>query len=333
MKSTIRYFKVLLIFIVAACVLNGCAVLQEAQERRDARRKAQQRPNQLMLQRSDAVIEIESNALKGESDHYTITFEQDLLAQQAFDTVEERKVFAGSALAYMESLYKTMHDIFGFKPQHKIHIKLHHIYRGTTQVATTSTKNRLNHIHGQYLKTVESIQMDFPIAMYQKPGVRMHELTHAFTNIYFIPTWFSEGIAVLMQIEYAKDDDFMRFESLEDNLQLNLDGINKLEDWGGHGEVTGTPLTLWRYNYAYSIVSKLRKRFGDDYYIRVFELMEKDQLHQKLEGNMPTSLVVYYLSQAAGENLVPFFEKLKFKVRPLQKADILQYIESQNIHP
>lgn len=332
MKSTIRYFKVLLIFIVAACVLNGCAVLQEAQERRDARRKAQQRPDRLMLQRSNAVIEIEPEALHGESDHYTITFEQDLLAQKAFDTAEERKVFAGSALTYMESLYKTMHDIFGFKPQHKIHIKLHHIYRGTTQLATTTTKNRLKHIDGQYLKTIESIRMDFPIAMYQKPGVRMHELTHAFTNIYFIPTWFSEGIAVLMQKEYAMDKTFTKLD-LEDSLQLNLNGINKLEDWGGHGDVVGTHLRLWRYSYAYSIVSELRKQFGDDYYIRVFELMEKDQLHQKLEGNMPTSLVVYYLSQAAGENLVPFFQKLKFKVHLLQKADILQYIESQNIHP
>ena len=332
MKSTLIYFQVLLIFIVAACVLNGCAVLQEAQERRDARRKAQQRPNQLMLQRSDAVIEIESNALKGESDHYTITFEQDLLAQQAFDTVEERKVFAGSALAYMESLYKTMHDIFGFKPQHKIHIKLHHIYRGTTQSATTSTKNRFKHIDGQYLKTVESIEMDFPIAMYEKPGTRVHELTHAFTNIYFIPTWFSEGIAVLMEKEYAMDNTFTKLD-LEDSLQLNLNGINKLEDWGDHADVVGKHISEWRYSYAYSIVSELRKQFGDDYYIRVFQLLEKDQLHQKLEGNMPTSLVVYYLSQAAGEDLVPFFEKLKFKVRPLQKADILQYIESQNIRP
>ena len=42
---------------------------------------------------------------------------------------------------------------------------------------------------------------------------------------------------------------------------------------------------------------------------------------------MSTSFVVYYFSQAAGEDLVPFFEKLQFKVKKLEKADILKEIE------
>ena len=58
--------------------------------------------------------------------------------------------------------------------------------------------------------------------------------------------------------------------------------------------------------------------------------MERDQLHQKLIGAMPTSFLVYYISQAAGEDLVPFFEKLKFNVRKLKKTDILEYIKQVN---
>ena len=57
--------------------------------------------------------------------------------------------------------------------------------------------------------------------------------------------------------------------------------------------------------------------------------MDEDLLYKKLYGNMSTSFVVYYFSQAAGEDLVPFFKNLKFDVRKLEKADILQQIEKQ----
>ena len=36
------------------------------------------------------------------------------------------------------------------------------------------------------------------------------------------------------------------------------------------------------------------------------------------------------MSQAAGADLVPFFEKLKFNVRKIEKNDILNYIQQLN---
>ena len=53
-------------------------------------------------------------------------------------------------------------------------------------------------------------------------------------------------------------------------------------------------------------------------------------LHQQLESLMPTSVLVYYFNQAAGEDLVPFFRQLHFNVRPLTKADIIKQIEELN---
>ena len=58
--------------------------------------------------------------------------------------------------------------------------------------------------------------------------------------------------------------------------------------------------------------------------------MEADALHQRLEGKMRTSFLVYYLSKAAGEDLVPFFKELQFKVRKLTKEDILKQIDEMN---
>jgi len=310
-------------------IFTSCAALEEAQQRREKRILEERNTTLSMLKRSNAVIEIRPDALFGESDHYTLKFADDLRAREEFDEVEERKIFTESALGYMESLYDAMNQLFGFHPEHKIHVTLHHLYRGTNLQATTRTVYRSGIQGGRYVKLINGIQMDFPIRMYEKRGVRVHELTHAFTNIYFLPVWFSEGIAVLLQTEYAKDGSHPKFDSLEEDMRIDLDGVNQLENWGGHTD--NDPLTHWRYRYAYTLVAELWERYGKDFYIRVFRLMEADGLHQKLVGTMKTSFVVYYLSEVAGEDLVPFFRKLHFKVRKLTKEDILNQIEANSV--
>ena len=316
--------------LVLMLVFNSCAALQEAQQRREKRILKERDATSLMLRPSKAtILPVRPDALFGESDHYTLKFADDLRALEEFDEAEERKVFIESALGYMESLYDAMNRLFGFKPKHKIHVTLHHLYRGTNLAAFTRTDYRSGILDGRYVKFINGIQMDFPIDMYEKHGVRVHELTHAFTNIYFLPVWFSEGIAVLIQTEYAKGGTHPKLDSLERDLRVDLDGVNQLESWGGHTE--NNPLTHWRYRYAYTLVAELWERYGEDFYIRVFRLMEADGLHQKLVGTMKTSFLVYYFSEASGEDLVPFFRKLHFKVRKLTKEDILNQIEANSV--
>jgi len=327
--NSVMRTRVVLGPLVLMLIFTSCAALEEAQQRREKRILEERNTTLSMLKRSNAVIEIRPDALFGESDHYTLKFADDLRAREEFDEVEERKIFTESALGYMESLYDAMNQLFGFHPEHKIHVTLHHLYRGTNLQATTRTVYRSGIQGGRYVKLINGIQMDFPIRMYEKRGVRVHELTHAFTNIYFLPVWFSEGIAVLLQTEYAKDGSHPKFDSLEEDMRIDLDGVNQLENWGGHTD--NDPLTHWRYRYAYTLVAELWERYGKDFYIRVFRLMEADGLHQKLVGTMKTSFVVYYLSEVAGEDLVPFFRKLHFKVRKLTKEDILNQIEANSV--
>ena len=327
--NTVMRTRAVLVSLVLMLVFNGCTALEEAQRRREKRILEERDSTSLMLRRSNATIEVRPDALFGESDHYTLKFADDLQALEEFDEVEERDIFTRSALGYMESLYESMNQLFGFHPKHKIHVTLHHLYRGTNLAAITRTDYRSGIQDGRYVKFINGIQMDFPIQMYEKHGVRAHELTHAFTNIYFLPVWFSEGIAVLIQTEYAKGGTHPKFDSLERKLRVDLDGVNQLESWGGHTE--NNPLTQWRYRYAYTLVAELWKRYGNDFYIRVFRLMEADGLHEKLAGTMKTSFLVYYFNEAAGEDLVPFFEKLHFKVRKLTKEDILNQIEANSV--
>ena len=317
--------RVVLVLLVTMFVFNGCAALEEAQRRREKRILEERDATSLMLRPSKAKFKIRDDG-RFESDHYTLKFAEDLIAYERFDDAEERELFAESALGYMESLYDAMNRLFGFKPKHPIHVTLHHLYRGTNLAAYTRTEYKSGMADGRYVKFVNGIHMDFPMRMYEKHGVRVHELTHAFTNIYFLPVWFSEGIAVLIQTEYAKGGLHPKFDSLQADLEIDLDGVNQLESWGGHTD--NDPLTQWRYRYSYTLVAELWERYGADFYIRVFRLMERDGLHQKLAGNMKTSFLVYYFSEAAGEDLVPFFQKLHFKVRKLTKEDILKQIET-----
>ena len=322
--------RVVFVPLVLMFIFSGCTALEEAQQRREKRILEERNATSLMLSPSKATIKIHPDALRGESDHYTLKFADDLRALEEFDEVKERWEFTESALGYMESLYDAMNRLFGFQPKHKIHVTLHHLYRGSNLSAVTRTDYRSGiQADGRYVKVIRGIEMDFPIRMYEKHGVRVHELTHAFTNIYFLPVWFSEGIAVLIQTEYAKGGTHPKFDSLEGDLRVDLDGVNQLESWGGHTE--NNPLTHWRYRYAYTLVAELWERYGTDFYIRVFRLMERDGLHQKLAGTMKTSFLVYYFNEAAGEDLVPFFRKLHFKVRKLTKEDILNQIEANSV--
>ena len=317
--------------LVTAIVFNGCTALKEARQRREKRLLEKRNASSLMLKRPKSVIDsanITEGALFGESDHYTIRFADDLRQLPAFDEIPEREEFILSALNYMESLYDAMDELFGFHPEHKIHVTLHDRYRGSRLGAFTTTEYKRGMLNERYIKSIEGIKMDFPMRMYEKHGVRAHELTHAFTNIYYIPVWFSEGIAVLIQTEYAKGGLHPKLDSLKVDARVDIDGVNELENWGGHTE--NSPLTQWRYRYAYTLVAELWERYGNDFYIKVFELMEADGLHQQLEDLMPTSILVYYFSQAAGEDLVPFFRNLYFKVQPLTKSDIIQYVERLN---
>ena len=325
------FWRAIPMLLVGTLVFNGCTALEEARQRREKRLLEERNASSLMLKRPKAEITDENialDALSGWSDHYTIKFADDLPQLPAFDEVVEREEFILSALNYMESLYEAMHEHFGFHPEHKIHVTLHDMYRGSRLGAFTTTQYRRGMLDGRYVKSIEGIKMDFPMQMYEKHGVRVHELTHAFTNIYYLPVWFSEGIAVLIQTEYADGGIHEKLNSLKVDARIDINGVNELENWGGHTE--NSPLTQWRYSYAYTLVAELWERYGNDFYIKVFELMEADGLHQQLEDLMPTSILVYYFSQAAGEDLVPFFRNLYFKVQHLTKADIIKYVEGLN---
>ena len=302
---------------IALC-FSGCAALEEARQRQQEKIKRQQSKRYLTFARPDAQISVSSDGLEIGSDHYTLNFYEDLLNNTDFDEPRERDEFGRGALVYMESLYTFIQELFGIDPPvRRIGIVLYDKYQGATHRAITQTNYSRTMEGQQIVRTVDEITMHFPMAMFDKRDVRAHELTHAFTTIYYFPVWFMEGIAVFVQNEYAKGAGHLRID-LHDKMKLDMDNVNAIQTWEGHSSAD----VHWGYSYSYSIAKELYERFGEDFYPELFRIIIQDQLHQKLPRQMKSSMLIYYLSQAAGEDLVPFFQELKFNVRRLTREDI-----------
>ena len=118
-----------------------------------------------------------------------------------------------------------------------------------------------------------------------------------------------------MQNEYAKGAGHLRID-LQEEMKLDMDNVNAIQTWEGHGSDDAQ----WGYSYSYSIAKELYDRFGEDFYPELFRVIKQDKPHQKLPRQMKSSMLIYYLSQAAGEDLVPFFQELKFNVRRLTRS-------------
>ena len=99
--------------------------------------------------------------------------------------------------------------------------------------------------------------MHFPTAMFDQRDVRAHELTHAFTTVYYFLVWFVEGIAVFVQNEYAKGSGHSRMD-LQDKMKLDMDNVNAMQTWEGHGSAD----VEWGYSYSYSIAKETVRPFG-----------------------------------------------------------------------
>ena len=310
--------------LLITIALTGCAALEEAQQKRQEKTRQEQQERYLTFERPEGEVRASDDGLTIESDHYIMTFDDALLKHKDFDETTERQKTGTGGLVFMESLYAFVHDIFGFEPGQRIHVKLYETFQGTTRLATTQVGYKAFYQDGELLRAVDGILMNFPLEMFNQRDVRAHELTHAFTQIYFLPTWFAEGIAVFVQLEHAKGDGHSKVDLY--TIKLDFDGVNAAQTWRGHGNAIEA-LSRWGYDYSYSIVSELKRRFGDGFYPKLFHLIEQDRLHQRLVGAMSTSMLVYYMSQAAGQDLVPFFEELKFSVRRLTREDILAVMQ------
>lgn len=309
--------------IIAISLVNilGCEALNKAHQRHLADVKKRAKKQIVTYERPTIKPVASQDGMQIRSEHYTLDFDKNLIKEKEFDTAKGRSNKGISYLTFMEGQYKFVKKIFGFGPEYKFNVHLHKKYKDTTRVAQTETEYKRVFKGDHWKKIVQSVEMHFSFDIFKKVEVRVHELTHAFTTVYRLPIWFDEGLAVLVQLEYAKGGGASKIDIYHD-IKLDFNGVNAVQHWRGEGSAI-TEMSGHGYNYSYSLVSELREKYGDQFFRKLFNSIKNDELYSKLPaGRMGTSMLVYYMSQAASEDLVPFFKELMFTVRKLNRTQI-----------
>jgi len=318
----------MLVFMLS--VLGCLQSLQEAQKRQRERR-AQAKEQERTFLRPKAKPKVSVDGLTFEGEHYILTFAEDIKNEDGYKTAEERKARGSGALIFLEGQYDYVKNIFGFDAKNKIEVKVERALKpeksldgdgrggGDRRDAHTNINRSVKRV-GDHFETTYDISVSFGIDAFKSRSVQAHELAHAFTSVYALPAWLDEGIAVFVEAEYAGGAGWAKTRRSLIPIGYDKNGANAIQNWRGQGS-TLPGRSVETYAYAYSIVYELRKRYGDDLFKKFFALIEKDGIHYKV-GTLSASVIVYYMSQAAGKDLVPFFKEIKFNVRKLTKEEI-----------
>lgn len=114
----------------------------------------------------------------------------------------------------------------------------------------------------------------------------VHELTHLYFDGYFLPVisplWLSEGMAVYMQINGAKQKPSWVDPAMKRILQGDIIPLEKMTVTEDLSDLSTPQAELW-YTQAYSLVDYLlNTRTRDEFYQFCNELKKKTPLHQAL---------------------------------------------------
>ena len=319
--------KRLLAILCVLCLMGvGCAALQTPPTKR--RTLSSQQPT--MYARPQFKPQISADGLRFESPHYVVQFSEDMAELPGYNTLEKRKAKGAGDLIFLEGQYDFFEELFGFAARDTIKIEVSHKQAFQGQIgeevipnardALTSTQRSSQVVDGKVVPKYE-IKMLFGVDAFESKATRAHELTHAFTAGYALPAWMAEGFAVLVEEDYGGGRGWAQQKTDLEPVGYDAEGRNSLQTWrGDNSKLPFRSADL--YAYSYRILKELQQQYGMDLFSRFFSHLEKDGVARKVQ-TLGNSVVVYYLGQAAGEDLVPFFESLSFKIRRLTREEIL----------
>lgn len=251
------------------------------------------------------------------SPHFAVHFAPEMAQAEGYKTLQERTSRGLGALLFLESQYAFLTEVFGIEAPTVIPVFVAPNIRGDEHDAYTQTNwRRTEEGHIEV-----AVGVFFGVGAFGSPSVRAHEMAHAFTSIYGLPAWLSEGIAVLVEAELTGGAMWARSRKNLKTLGFDANGYNLIQTW----RRPGSPLELRSvetYTYSYSIVAELRDRYGDPFFARLFQLLKA-----KIEAGdiraRDDAEIVALMSQAAGENLTNFFtHTLEFKLEPFPQTQV-----------
>ncbi|MBT5533333.1 hypothetical protein HOK31_09760 [Candidatus Poribacteria bacterium] len=243
--------------------------------------------------------------------HFVLRYGAGAAQELGFGTREDQTSFALGKLLQIEALYEFLEDVFGFTLDTPALIvidkQLKEIY-GARPAGYVSPRD------AEYGgRTVVHLSVD----TISDSAILAHELTHALDNLCVgtsAPMWFAEGLAQMVENELVDARDVRH----PTPIGFDAEGRNLLQLWSGHRRTgAGLPMDIRRnaYNHSYYILATLRDQYGDAFYRQLFDLMRP-------RGSVSDAQLVALMSQAAGEDLEPFFTgELRFRLTAQKAID------------
>ncbi|GIX06525.1 MAG: hypothetical protein KatS3mg115_0928 [Candidatus Poribacteria bacterium] len=266
----------------------------------------------------DAGLGAQGDGYTFRSQRFVFTFDRAFDTIAGFRTPEERYERGKEAHAVLEGGYAFVRDLFGIEASKPIRVVILPALDGDPGDAKTVTEWKT--LDGKILDGSEEVTMYFGYRAFQHAPTLAHELAHALLGVYALPAWLNEGIATLVEVDYAKGRPLRGTGRFPEPLGFDPEGYNIIETWRGDGN----PLPFRSgetYSYAYAIVKELQRRYGEDVFVRFFAELKRTKPH--LQGTLLTSeQIVDVLERLVGPEVREFFAKtLRFRVRPYRTGE------------
>jgi hypothetical protein len=292
---------------VVLAALCGCAGRPSGLPRAVQQQRAAMRtPSYRVL---DAGLGAGENAYTFLNARFRFEFSRDFGHVPGYETAEARFERGRAASEVLNGGYAFVREIFGIEAHRPIRVVIVPDLDGDPSDARTEIRWRT--IQDRIVADSAHVTMYLGRAAFESPPALAHELTHALVGVYALPSWLDEGIATLVEMDYAHGATAAAAHARLVPLGLDADGYNVLETWRGDD----SPLPFRSpetYGAAYAIVSEIRRRYGADVFARLFRHFERTQ-PGRLGSRRETADIIAGLNRVTNQDTRPFFEELRFR--------------------
>ncbi|MDE0020771.1 MAG: hypothetical protein OXT69_05270 [Candidatus Poribacteria bacterium] len=217
-------------------------------------------------------INISQDAHQFSSPHFTLYLKRELDALRQFASLQDRVSYGKGLILQLETYYIHLKNTLGYVVKEPVNVviskQVGQVFSGgfTTPAYATSADPDYGNKPTAHFSPKSAAEV----------STLIHEVTHLLDYAYvgkFAPPWFMEGIATMIENDFLEGNNRRRKEPL-----INEAGVNLLQKWAAHrreGNMLPDGLEIEAYNHSYYILSELHRRYGDDFYIKLFREMQK----------------------------------------------------------
>ncbi len=229
------------------------------------------------------------------TNHFDLQFDRALAGSNGFEMESERASRGKGAMLFLESQYQYLQEVFGIEAPTMIEVRV-----------VPETADNEPPAFARFVPDRGVVEVVFGLEQFSAQAARAHEMTHAFTMLYGVPSWLDEGLAVLVEGELAGRAEWAKQRRSLNPIAPHVGPYNAIQLWREEG--SDLPFgDVETYSYSYSIVAELRDRYGDVFFQRLFgtlhaQVMAEKRLRERSDGE-----IVDVMSQSAGEDLRGFF--------------------------